>query len=192
VSGSLRVIAGVYGGRGLKAPRGMNTRPTSARVREALFSVLGDVSGRNVLDLYAGTGALAIEALSRGAARAVLVEHDRAALACIRENLAALGAETRTELIPRAIAKASGDIVRRGPFELILCDPPWSDLDRAADELRRLVSGGALAEGGTLTLEHSAKAPRPEIAGLDAFDQRHWGDTAVSLFRRASGSGPQT
>jgi 16S rRNA (guanine966-N2)-methyltransferase len=192
VSGSLRVISGSYGGRGLKAPRGTNTRPTSARVREALFSVLGDVSGQRVLDLYAGSGALAIEALSRGAASAVLVEQDRAAVACIRENLAALAVERRAELIARAVAKASAEIVRRGPYDLILCDPPWAELDRTVDELCHLVGQGVLAAGGRLTLEHSGKAPRPAVAGLDAFDERHWGDTAVTLFRGGSGSGPQT
>jgi 16S rRNA (guanine966-N2)-methyltransferase len=184
VSGSLRVIAGTWGGRSLKAPRGTNTRPTSARVREALFAVLGDVTGQHVLDLYAGSGALAIEALSRGAAHALLVEHDRAAADCIRENLSALAAGERAALVARKIASAAAEIGRRGPFDLVLCDPPWPDLDRAVAELERLLHAGVLRDGGRVTLEHPAKAPHPELSGLVAYDRRRWGDTAVSLFRR--------
>jgi 16S rRNA (guanine(966)-N(2))-methyltransferase RsmD len=185
VSGSLRVIAGSYGGRTLKAPRGQATRPTSARVREALFAVLGDMTGLAVLDLHAGTGALAIEALSRGAARAVLVEHDRAALECIRENLTALGARDRAQIVPRTVARAAREIAQQSPFDLVLCDPPWSDLERAAAELEQLVKQGVLVSGGRVALEHSAKVPRPDIAGLEPEDERRWGDTAVSLFRKA-------
>jgi 16S rRNA (guanine966-N2)-methyltransferase len=186
------VIAGIYGGRSLKAPRGQQTRPTSARVREALFAVLGDMSGLRVLDLYAGTGALAIEALSRGAASALLVEHDRGAIACIRENLAALGAGESAALIPRPIGSALAEIGRRGPFDLVLCDPPWAELEGALVEVGRLVASGAIATSGQLALEHSQKAPRPEIAGLLLDDARRWGDTAVSLFRLAPKSGRQT
>src|SRR5665213_1716396 len=89
----MRVIAGRYGGRGLVAPRGSATRPTSDRVREAIFSILGDITGARVLDLFAGSGALAIEALSRGAAHATLVDTSPAALTAIRRNLEALGIE---------------------------------------------------------------------------------------------------
>jgi 16S rRNA (guanine966-N2)-methyltransferase len=189
---SLRVIAGRYGGRSLKAPRGTKTRPTSARVREALFAVLGDVADVRVLDLHAGTGALSIEALSRGARSALLVEYDRAALACLRENLETLGATGQADLISRKVAQAEAEILRRGPFDLVLCDPPWSELDRAVEELARLVAAGAVAPDGRLALEHSAKAPRPAIAGLEGYDERRWGDTAVSLFRPITESGPQT
>src|SRR5262249_11647223 len=125
---SSRVIAGELGGRVLKVPRGMATRPTGAKVREALFNVLADVSGAKVLDLYAGSGALAIEALSRGAELAVLVEHDRAALACIRDNVAALGLAARTEVVPLRLPRGLTRALARGPFDLVLCDPPWADL----------------------------------------------------------------
>ncbi|HEY3500542.1 MAG TPA: 16S rRNA (guanine(966)-N(2))-methyltransferase RsmD [Polyangiaceae bacterium] len=192
MSGTLRVIAGAFGGRTLKAPRGLATRPTSARVREALFAVLGDLSGMRVLDLHAGSGALAIEALSRGASHALLVEHDRAAVACIRENLRALGLDERAALLPRKIAAAAGEIAQRGPFDLILCDPPWPELDRAVGELERLVAAGVLASDGRLSLEHAAKGPEPEIERLAAYDRRRWGDTGVSLFQAAPASGRQT
>ena len=106
MSTNLRVIAGSYRGRRLHAPRGNATRPTSARVREALFSILGDLSDARVLDLYAGSGALGIEALSRGAKSVVLVEHDRAAIACIRENLAAIGASNQARVLPVRVSVA--------------------------------------------------------------------------------------
>src|SRR6185295_8236746 len=100
----MRVIAGRLGGRRLVAPRGLATRPTSDRVREALFSMLGDVAGAMVLDLYAGTGALAIEALSRGAERAVFVENARPALAALHENLGSLGLEGKAKVLAQPAA----------------------------------------------------------------------------------------
>src|SRR5262249_36636856 len=105
--GRMRVIAGHLGGRRLSAPRGLATRPTSDRVREALFSALGDVGGATVLDLYAGTGALGIEALSRGAAGATFVENARPALAALRGNLAALGLEEQARVIAQPVARSA-------------------------------------------------------------------------------------
>src|SRR5262249_58893941 len=102
----MRVIAGALGGRRLVAPRGAATRPTSDRVREALFSALGDVGGARVLDVFAGTGALGIEALSRGAEHATFVESARPALAALRANLAALGIEGLARVVPQPVARA--------------------------------------------------------------------------------------
>ncbi len=182
---SSRVIAGELGGRVLKVPRGLATRPTGAKVREALFNVLGDVSGAKVLDLYAGSGALAIEALSRGAAHAVLVEGERAALACIRDNVGALGLEARTTVVPLRLPRALSRAVAHGPFDLVLCDPPWADLDEACATLAALVRDAGLAAGARVALEHSAKDAAPSVVGLVANDRRTWGDTAVSLFAAA-------
>jgi 16S rRNA (guanine966-N2)-methyltransferase len=179
---SSRVIAGELGGRVLKVPRGMATRPTGAKVRGALFNVLAGISGAKVLDLYAGSGALAIEALSRGAARAVLVEHDRAALACIRENVAALGLDARTEVLPLRLPRALARARVHGPFDLVLCDPPWADLNDACTTLAELVREGGLAAGARVALEHSAKDSVPDVSGLVLAARRTWGDTAVSLF----------
>jgi 16S rRNA (guanine966-N2)-methyltransferase len=180
-----RVIAGAYGGRTLKVPRGSVTRPTSARVREALFNVLADVSGAQVLDLYAGSGALAFEALSRGAARAVLVERDRAALACIRENAEALAASERLSVVPLALPRALGPVLERGPFDLVLCDPPWADLDAACVTLGDLVRKSGLTPDARVVLEHSVKDPDPTVSGLVTVDRRTWGDTAVAFLSRA-------
>jgi len=176
-----RVIAGAFRGRSLKVPRGLVTRPTGARVRGALFNVLGDLTGLSVLDLYAGSGALAFEALSRGAARAVLVEHDRAALACIRDNAAALGVEARSEIVPLALPRALGQVTAHGPFDLVFCDPPWADLRAATDTLAYLVRQRALAPGARLLLEHSARDDVPRVSGLEPAERRVWGDTAVAL-----------
>jgi 16S rRNA (guanine(966)-N(2))-methyltransferase RsmD len=111
----MRVIAGELGGRVLKAPAGNRTRPTADRVREALFSVLGDVHGCNVLDLYAGTGALGIEALSRGASRAVFVENASDAIRCLRNNLSTLGLANRSVLVCRPVERARDELVKMAP-----------------------------------------------------------------------------
>jgi 16S rRNA (guanine966-N2)-methyltransferase len=129
----VRVVAGEFRGRTLAAPRGGRTRPTADRVREALFSMLGDLSGARVLDLYAGSGALGIEALSRGAESAVFVERDARAAAVIERNLASLGLEQRVVKQDAMRFLARGE----GMFDLVFCDPPY-------DSPRRLA--GALAE----------------------------------------------
>jgi 16S rRNA (guanine966-N2)-methyltransferase len=125
----VRVIAGRYGGRRLKAPRGRGTRPTSDRVREALFSLLGPIDGAEVLDLFAGTGALGIEALSRGAVRAVFVERNHAALSALEANLTALDlhepeAETRRADALGALRTARE---RDETYDLVFVDPPYGD-----------------------------------------------------------------
>jgi 16S rRNA (guanine966-N2)-methyltransferase len=182
VSTNLRVIAGSYRGRRLHAPRGRTTRPTSARVREALFQILGALEGAHVLDLYAGSGALGIEALSRGASDVVFVEQDRAALSCIRENVETVGVSERALVLGRPVAsieKALGE----ARFDLVLCDPPWDELEMALAALARLASSERLAPGARVLLEHSARDAEPAAAGLVAYDRRTWGDTAVSFFR---------
>ena len=125
----MRVIAGALRSRPLKAPPGDETRPTGARVREALFSILGDVSEHKVLDLYAGSGALGIEALSRGASAAVFVEASRPALICLRDNLTTLGLTRVATTLGRRAEGAELELGRHGPFDLVLCDPPWRDVE---------------------------------------------------------------
>jgi 16S rRNA (guanine966-N2)-methyltransferase len=174
----------------LKAPAGDATRPTGARVKEALFSILSDVHGARVLDLYAGSGALGIEALSRGAARVVFVEAQRPALACLRENLTRLGLEGQTEVLPVRVETVQSKLAARGPFDLVLCDPPWRDAQRAFAELEGLAAAGVFSPNARVALEHSAKAPpcpphadAGQKSALCEVDQRHWGDTAVTFFR---------
>jgi 16S rRNA (guanine966-N2)-methyltransferase len=174
----MRVIAGRLGGRRLTAPRGLATRPTSDRVREALFSALGDVSGARVLDLYAGTGALGIEALSRGAAHATFVESARPALAALRENLAALGLEGAALVVARPVAAAA----LRGSFDLIFADPPYAAVAEVPAALAALAAAGALAPGVRVVVEHAARDPAPAIGGLAPRPSRNYGDTAVTVY----------
>jgi 16S rRNA (guanine966-N2)-methyltransferase len=180
----VRVIAGKLGGRPLRAPKGTATRPTTDRVREALFSMLGELAGAKVLDLYAGTGALGIEAMSRGAERCVFVESRRPALAALRSNLTSLALDDTCVVLPVPVERAHVPVAKEAPFDLVLCDPPWSDLPHALRALADLVPHLGLQSGFRLVLEHSA-ADDPvldEKAGLALATRRVWGDTAVSVF----------
>ncbi|RYZ01134.1 MAG: 16S rRNA (guanine(966)-N(2))-methyltransferase RsmD [Myxococcales bacterium] len=183
----MRVIAGALRGRALKAPPGDATRPTGARVKEALFSILGDMTDLAVLDLYAGSGALGIEALSRGARSAVLVESARPALTCLRENVAKLGLEGSAKVLPLRVEAALQQVARLGPFDLVLCDPPWKDIAAARATLEALATARAFSAGARIALEHSAKdpPPAPEASLLRVCDERRWGDTAVLLLEPA-------
>jgi 16S rRNA (guanine966-N2)-methyltransferase len=182
----MRVIAGRLGGRRLVAPRGAATRPTADRVREALFSALGDLTGAAVCDLYAGTGALGIEALSRGARRAVFVESGRPALAALRENLAALDLQDAALVLAAPVERALARLAGEGPFDLVFLDPPYAALPQAAAAAARLAGPlGLLAPAGRVSLEHSSRDAPPEIEGLARDSTRTYGDTAISLYVRA-------
>jgi 16S rRNA (guanine966-N2)-methyltransferase len=185
----VRVVAGTHGGRRLAAPPGRDTRPTSDRVREALFAIVGDVSGLDVLDLFAGSGALGIEALSRGAARAVFVDSDRRAQACVRTNLARLGLEERARVVGRdwRAALAAERAAGRG-YGLCLVDPPYSVLGRIAGELARALAP-VLQPGGTVVVEGPAASPSPSLSELPVADRtdRTYGSTRVVVARLAEG-----
>jgi 16S rRNA (guanine966-N2)-methyltransferase len=186
----MRITGGRFRSRPLRAPRGRETRPTSDRVREALFGILaaaGAVGGARVLDLYAGTGALALEALSRGAARAVLVEASREALAALRANVAALGVQGEALVVAADVRGAVARLARRGPFDLVLADPPWAlvDAGEAGDVLAGLAGRGAFAPAATLVLEHAARSAPPAIPGLVRAGTRRYGDTALSFYKPA-------
>lgn len=157
-------------------------------MREALFAILGPLDGARVLELYAGTGALSIEALSRGAERAVLVEHDRNALTCLRENLETLGLAQQAVVVPLRLPRALPAALEHGPFELVLCDPPWAELVSASEILARLPQTGGLAAGARLVLEHAERDDPPPLPGLAVVDRRTWGDTAVTMFRADGGA----
>jgi 16S rRNA (guanine(966)-N(2))-methyltransferase RsmD len=176
---ALRVVAGSFGGRRIAAPRGRDTRPTSDRVREALFSILGDVSGLRVIDLFAGSGALGIEALSRGAESAVFVERSRAAAGVLRANLAALGLEAA--VVVRDSLAALGDAARRGDqYDLALLDPPYG----LAGELGPRLSSAlppVLAPGALAVTESDRRAPLPLDIPLEL--ERRYGDTLIRLHR---------
>lgn len=185
----MRIVAGAHGGRRLVAPAGDATRPTTDRVREALFSILHGrdaVDGARVLDLYAGTGALGLEALSRGAAHATFVEVGRPALAALRENVRALAVEDRATIVA-ARAEAWVKVAGGEPFDLVLADPPWADVARATAAIAALTARGLVASDGLVVLEHAARDRGAiTVAGLDEIDTRAWGDTAAWLARRAA------
>jgi 16S rRNA (guanine966-N2)-methyltransferase len=178
----MRVIAGAFGGRSLVAPKGQATRPTSDRVREALFSVLGDVTDALVLDLYAGTGALGIEALSRGAKRAVFVENARPALDALRRNLDTLNLRQVTSVVATPVAKAVRGLTAGSRFDLVLVDPPYADLNEAVKALQALVRAGHCADDVRIVLEHASRDAGPEIEGLDFEMTRRYGDTSMSFY----------
>jgi 16S rRNA (guanine966-N2)-methyltransferase len=182
----MRVIAGRYGGRRLTAPKGRRTRPTSERVREAIYAMLGDVEGVRVLDLFAGSGALGIEAISRGADRAVFVERDRSAIAAIEANIAVLGlgveqAELRREGAGEALRGARK---RKETYDLILIDPPYG---RASEVRPRLEAGLAalLAPRARVVVESDRRAPLGLGLGLAIEKKRTYGDTTIAIHRHA-------
>ncbi|MBK9262262.1 MAG: 16S rRNA (guanine(966)-N(2))-methyltransferase RsmD [Polyangiaceae bacterium] len=178
----MRVIAGALRGRSLVAPKGHGTRPTSDRVREALFNVLGDVSGAVVLDLYAGTGALGIEALSRGAARAVFVENARPALAPLRRNLETLGLNASSTVVASPVLRAVRGLSSQGPFDLVLVDPPYADLAEAAIALELAAAGGLCADDARVVLEHASRDPAPAVKAFVWQATRRYGDTSLSFY----------
>ena len=182
----MRVSGGALRGRKLRTPRGRSTRPTSERARQGLYDWLGpDVAGARVLDLFAGSGALGIEALSRGAARAVFVERARAAAAALRQNLAELELEERSQLLVLAASPAVERLAAAGArFDLVLADPPYgSDAWDKLAQTGRLVD--ILAEHGRLVLEGSGRDPVPPAPpGLEAGEVKSYGETAFRRYER--------
>jgi 16S rRNA (guanine966-N2)-methyltransferase len=183
----MRITGGVFRSRSLVAPRGTETRPTSDRVREALFSMLASDGvfevepGPRVLDLYAGSGALGLETLSRGASSAVFVEHARPAVAAIRDNVRALDVEGSVKIVPLRVDRALATL--EGPFDLVLVDPPYADV-RARDFIDLLGKAARLlAEGGILVLEHASTDEPETPRGLVLDRRRRHGDTTLSIFR---------
>jgi 16S rRNA (guanine966-N2)-methyltransferase len=169
------------------APKGAATRPTSDRVREALFSILGSLDGAAVLDLYAGTGALGIEALSRGAARVTFVEHARPALAALSKNLRSLALEAQAQVIPRPVERAlEAPSWGEGAFDVVFADPPYAVIrDGHLAEVAALGRGAlgrSVRQGGRLVLEHASADPPPALAGLRFAEMRRYGDTAISFY----------
>ncbi len=183
----MRVIAGRAGGRRLAAPPGSATRPTSDRVREALFSILGSpTADARVLDLYAGAGGLGIEALSRGAARATFVDSSRTALRFLRRNLADLDLADASDVHQDHGPRFAARLAEAGApaFTWIFLDPPYaSDLGAAAlVELGR--APGLFAPGAVAVLEHDRRRPPDDRYGaLVKADRRRYGDTELTFFR---------
>ncbi|MBA2348888.1 MAG: 16S rRNA (guanine(966)-N(2))-methyltransferase RsmD [Solirubrobacterales bacterium] len=177
----MRIVAGIHGGRRIAGPKGETTRPTSDRVREALFSTLGPLEDVVVLDLFAGSGALGLEALSRGAARAVFVERDRWALTVLASNIAALGepperAEVRTgdaRHIAEAAAKAGE------AYDLVFLDPPYRDASRLGGDLGPVLAR-LLKPGARVATESDRRHPL-ELTDLPRTHERRYGDTLIRI-----------
>src|SRR5580658_9944608 len=168
----MRVVAGALGGRVLRAPRGAATRPTSEKVREAVFAILPDLAGARVLDLFAGSGAVGIEALSRGAAHATFVDTARTARAAVLANLAAL------DLAARATVRGDDPVafaaVATGPYDLLFVDPPYASAlaSRAVAALPRTVLGA----GGLVVIEHDRRnQPADDLGEVARRDLRRYG-----------------
>ncbi len=179
----MRVIGGSARGRTLKGPPRTGVRPTSDLVRGVIFDVLAahDADLTSVLDLYSGTGALGVEALSRGAERCDFVDSDPRSCDVIRENLARTGVLDRGKVYCLPVARAVQRL--EGPYTLVVADPPY-EYDRAESEVAGLIERGLLAAGGTLVVEHSKRRNWPEtLAGRPQLLSRRHGDTRITLYR---------
>ena len=185
----MRIIAGSYRGRRLKAPRGTSVRPTADRVREALFNVLthGRAGGAlvpaaaRVVDLFAGTGALGLEALSRGATHVTFIDNDAAALAALRANISVLGVIECTTVLARD-ATAPGAATPGGACALALLDPPYRSA-LAAPALAALAAAGWLTDAAVAAVELAAHEDVAPPEGFTTIEERRWGAAKVVLFR---------
>jgi 16S rRNA (guanine(966)-N(2))-methyltransferase RsmD len=182
----MRIIGGIARGRRLRAPRGLQTRPTSGYLREVLFDLLAqEIFGRSFLDLYAGTGAVGIEALSRGATRAVFVEQDRSALAMLRRNLEVSGFGDRAEVIPLEVLPfLRRAALRSNRFDIIFMDPPYQRSGALA-AVSLAAATRVLAPSGMVILEQSLKAqPISSPDGLARVREVRHGDSILQLYRQ--------
>ena len=181
----MRIIGGQWRGRRLFAPEGMETRPTADRVREALFNIIrSDVYDARIWDVFGGSGALSLEALSRGAEFAVLTDASRKAAAAIRRNIELCGAQEKTRVI---ISEWQGAVsaLRGEKFSLIFLDPPYKLTSAYHDVVRRLLDEGMLTEDALIVMEHSREAVLPDLPEeVELYDTRQYGDTRISLVRR--------
>ena len=180
----MRVVGGEFRGRRLDGPKGAGTRPTSDKVREALFSILGDVDGARVLDLFAGTGALGIEAVSRGAAQAVLVERDRRMVDVAANNAQAVDGLGQRIKVLRGDAKRFLTDYADAPFDLAFIDPPYKDAERLAGELADLLPR-VLTKTATVVTESDRRSPLELSENRFALRSEHrYGDTLIRIYDR--------
>jgi 16S rRNA (guanine(966)-N(2))-methyltransferase RsmD len=179
----MRIISGASKGRKLATPKNQTIRPTSDRVKESIFNILrGEIEGKVVLDLFAGTGNLGIEALSRGAKKAFFVEKGRQALRLIQKNLIQLGLEERSEIIPKDANRAIGILNQRGEsFDLILMDPPY-EKGLIKRTLMKLGSHPIYHKDSILIIEHDRREPLPAPIDRWNLSREQWlGDTVISF-----------
>lgn len=184
----MRVIAGIAKGHKLFAPPGKEIRPTADRVKEALFSILAEkVPGSLVLDLFAGSGALGIEALSRGASQCIFVDSSRYSVEAIENNLKKTGFGSSSEVVFESVAKAIGKLVARGQrFDLIFLDPPYKiRLTELKGILETLSREKLIKPGGTIAWEHSTKISLSALNELKVKAEKKYGDTGLTFFAPA-------
>ncbi|HET7630449.1 MAG TPA: 16S rRNA (guanine(966)-N(2))-methyltransferase RsmD [Candidatus Saccharimonadales bacterium] len=174
----IRLITGAYGGRFLDAPKSSRTHPMSERVRASLFNQLGDLAGKTILDAFAGTGALGLEALSRGADSAVLIERDKLAQKVLAGNIDSLAAGDRAKLI-RSSVSAWTDTAKDQKFDLIFADPPYHDLQLST--VAKLVN--YLQANGLMILSFPGRESAPTVNGVVVVDNRSYGDAALAFYR---------
>jgi 16S rRNA (guanine966-N2)-methyltransferase len=180
----MRVIAGTCKGRKLAAPKSKDVRPVLDQVKEAIFNILFDVEGCNVLDLFAGSGSVGIEALSRGADHATFVERDAEACRIIRSNLKACDLESSSTVMKMQASAAVDRLSKSGAaFDLIFVDPPYLK-DYVNDTLMRVAASAIAMEGSTLVIEHHPKEPIGDIPGLTLTDTRNYGQTLISFMTK--------
>jgi 16S rRNA (guanine966-N2)-methyltransferase len=184
----MRLTGGLDRGRKLRAPRGATTRPTGAKVREAIFNILGPPPENPVLDVFAGTGALGIEALSRGATSACFVERDGRALQALHRNLRELGLASRARVLGTEAHAALRQLSTEGlRFDWVFIDPPYA-AGVVATVLEILAGGNLLAGGGVIIVEHDKRHVPPDSVGsIHLVDRRFYGDTGVSFYRSDTG-----
>jgi len=188
----MRIIGGTAKGRRLVVPKGGAVRPTAGKVKESLFNILPrDFSGLRVLDLFAGTGNVSIEALSRGAEKAVLVDASARSTAAIRENLRRLGFGARSQVWVLPVARALRSLAQQGEtFDLIFVDPPY-DRGLVGATLKLIAQNNLLDPVGTAVAEHSRREEvKPSYGSLILNDQRRYGDTFLTFFKAAATSDP--
>lgn len=186
----MRIISGTARGRTLTAPAGMNTRPTQDHVRESLFNIIRwDVQDARVLDLFAGTGALSLEALSRGAEHAVLIDMDRAACDAIKKNIEATRLGDRCRLIARDYRQAMDQLAREGErFDIVFIDPPYR-MENTGEMCEALYDKGLLSDSFLILVEHKRGMAPLLDQRFEAFDIRKYGDTEVTFLRSAKREG---
>ena len=188
----MRIIGGRARGRTLTAPAGMKTRPTQDYVRESLFNIIRwELDGARVLDLFAGTGALALEAVSRGAACAVLIDQDRAACDCIRKNMTSTRLGEQCRLIARDYRAAMDELARAGEtFDVVVIDPPYR-MENTGERCAALYDRGLLGGEFLIVVEHRRGMAPLLDARFAASDLRRYGDTEITFVRRAKAPGEE-
>jgi 16S rRNA (guanine966-N2)-methyltransferase len=195
----MRIVGGELGGRRLQAPAGSDTRPTTDRVREAIASALQArdlIDSAVVLDLFAGSGALGFEALSRGAARLLSVERDTRALRCVQHNAEALGVQAQAARLKldllRDPQRAASRIAERdtGPYSLLFADPPYNSVSALPALLQALAVAGLLADGASVVIEHGRDAAPPCPEEFSELAHYRYGDSEVTMLRFCSPSKP--